>query len=316
LERAARPADPSGVYEDLILRRERRRVATRASKSLLVAVVLSVSLGATFLLTRAFDDTPTTTPGLTPDPVPSQTVPPEIEPIPRGAVDLGNGTLLCDLTSVSGRFAEGFATEQTASVGMVLDQDGSCPRATAGSVAIAAIDLDGDDAVDVVSDTLICDGWCAAFAAPDVDGDGTDELLVQNIQFSIVGLRLLEVVESGELALTPVVVAPPGDPGRVGGFEPNVQPQFWIGGDGFGSDALRCEEVPGGRVLISTTAQMVPPDSTDSVWQAHETTFVLRDGVLHVVDVRDFEEPATFGDGAGPSFTGTGGCGANLDPYD
>jgi len=46
------------------------------------------------------------------------------------------------------------------------------------------------------------------------------------------------------------------------------------------------------------------------VWEAHETRFVLENGVLHVVGARDFAEPA----GSEPSFTETGGCGADLDP--
>ena len=64
-------------------------------------------------------------------------------------------------------------------------------------------------------------------------------------------------------------------------------------------------------MLVSTTAESLPHDAPDAVWQVHETTFVLDAGVLRVVEARDFEEPV--GDRR-PSFLSTGGCGADLRP--
>ena len=43
LERAGRPADPSGVYEDLIRRRERRRIVRKVESGVLAIVVVAVS---------------------------------------------------------------------------------------------------------------------------------------------------------------------------------------------------------------------------------------------------------------------------------
>jgi hypothetical protein len=150
------------------------------------------------------------------------------------------------------------------------------------------------------------------FAAPDIDGDGNDELLVQNIQFSIVGLKLFEVVPNeDEPALVAVTVAPPGDaPFGFQGFEAGEEPQFWIGGDAFVADAIRCEPREGDRVFISTTGESRPHDSPDARFFATETTFILENGVLRVLDVREYE--TSLDD---PSPFVTTGCGADLDPY-
>ena len=54
LERAARPADPSGIYEELIRRRERRRIARRVEAGALALVVFAATIGSFFALTRIF----------------------------------------------------------------------------------------------------------------------------------------------------------------------------------------------------------------------------------------------------------------------
>ena len=232
-------------------------------------------------------------------------------PEPTEGEEVGLGLRLCDVTSAAGTYV-GVDPDSQALVGVIPDAAGSCDRSRQEVQGVVAIDLSGDGLAEIASDPFPCQGWCRAFAAPDVDGDGTDELLVQNIEFSVVGLLLFDVVPNEhEPGLVAVTVEPPGDTElEFQGFDGTGLPQFWIGGDGFGVDALRCEPSGEGRVLISTTAQMVPPDSPDAVWEAHETRFVLENGVLHVVGARDFAEPA----GSEPSFTETGGCGADLDP--
>ena len=245
----------------------------------------------------------TTAPTPTPSPEPSQ---------PSNERDIGLGFPVCDVTSVRGEF--GLGVTGTAYVA-TRTGDTDCPKLGDG-MQVLAVDVSGDGLADTSYGPLRCDDWCNAFAAPDVDGDGTDELLVQNIQFSVVGLRLFDVIEShdGPQIVLPII-EPPGDPEMAfQGFDGSKEPQFWIGGDGFGADALRCELAGDGRVLISSAAQMVPPDRQDSVWQVHETTFVLQGDVLRVIGTRDYEEPAFTG--SGPTFTRTTGCGADLDPYD
>jgi hypothetical protein len=140
---------------------------------------------------------------------------------------------------------------------------------------------------------------------------------VQDVAFSIAGLRLFDVGWIGRIVadgpfLSPVTVAPPGDPAA--GYEPGKELRLWLGGDAFRLDALRCETGPDGNVLVATSAESKPHDSPDAVWYAHETTFVLRhDGALDVVGTRDFQEPATS---ESPSFaTRDGLCGARLPSF-
>ena len=234
--------------------------------------------------------------------------PPTQSPSPLVGEDIGLGLRLCDVTSVQGTFLSAYGDGQSAVVGMVIPSDGSCPRGD--FEVVAAVDVTGDGVVDFASDPFTCQGGCSAFAAPDVDGDGNDELLVQNVQFSIIGVKLFEVVPNeDEPALVAVTVAPPGDaPFGYQGFGGGEEPQFWIGGDAFIADAIRCEQGEGGgRLFISTTGESRPHDSPDARFFATETTFILEGGVLHVLDVRE-----TIDD---PSSLVTTGCGADLDLF-
>ena len=54
LDRAARPVDPAGAFEEIDRRRGRRAVLRRAQMALLATVVLAGSLGGVLVLNRAF----------------------------------------------------------------------------------------------------------------------------------------------------------------------------------------------------------------------------------------------------------------------
>jgi len=246
-----------------------------------------------------------------PEPTPGETVVPEptlTESLSADDTqDVGLGFSVCNVSTVSGAFNTGVSG--TAFVETKAGDTG-CPRLGDG-FQLVAVDVSGDGLADASYGPLECDDWCTAFAAPDVDGDGTDELLIQNIEFSIAGLRLYEV-RADPVEVFPVTVATPGYP--EGGLDPGAEPQLWIGGDGFNLDELQCATTTGGRVLVQTSANMVPPDTPDSVWKAAETTFALNaDGTVSVVGTRTFEEPVEQG---GPSFWDfyDGICGARL-PY-
>jgi hypothetical protein len=311
LKSAARPADPTGVYEELIRRKERRRVVHRVERGALAAAVVAASVAAVFVLSRVFSPDPA--PGIDPDPVPI--TPPTPSATPSPSTDerisaIGLGLQLCDVGSVRGTFVEGGAT-QTAFVGTEPTRGGRCPT-TQEMTGIAAIDLSGDGVADVASEPFDCEYRCDAYAAPDVDGDGIDELLALNVGFSVSGVALFDVVVDGDaVSIVRAMVEPPGD-AILGfqGFDGSGPPQFWIGGDAFTADSLRCEPSAGGRVLVSVTAQEVPPDSPDSAWEVHETVFVLETGVLRVIDARDFTVPVDRS--STPDFLGTGGCGTDL----
>lgn len=225
---------------------------------------------------------------------------------PTVGEDIGLGFPVCNVTSVSGVFAPG--TSGKAFVATKTGDAGMCPEG-GRAFQVVAVDVSGDGLADASYGPLECDPFCSAFAAPDVDGDGTDELLIQNVQFSIAGLRLYDVRSDPRPDVFPVTVGTPGYP--EGDLGPGAEPQLWIGGDAFQVDGLRCETTSAGRVLVFTSASMEPPDAVDSVWVASEITFRLEpDGTVTVVDHRTFDEPVVQG---GPSFaTRNRLCGARL----
>jgi len=308
IDGAGDPADPSGVYEDLIRRRERRRIARRARVGLLSFVVVVGTVAGVVLLSRVFTTTGSrpgggggVAPSDQPEPTPSES------PIGK---DIGLGFPVCNLTSLAGVFAPGM--NGTAWVATKAG-DVSCPSPGDG-MQVVAVDVSGDGVADASFGPLECEASCSAFAAPDVDGDGTDELLIQNVEFTIIGLRLYDVRSDPDAVVMPVTVRSPGYAG--GGFAPGAEPQFWIGGDAFDTESLRCfEDQPPpagpGRVLIQTTATQKPPDSPDSRWHATETWFDLQpDGTVTILDRGNFEEPIGSGP---PSFAQQNDlCGARL----
>jgi WD40-like Beta Propeller Repeat len=252
------------------------------------------------------------------EPVPTETTSPEAPPTPSPSPpvgeDIGLGFPVCNVSSIKGRLASPDANA-TAFVATKAHDLGGCPQPD-DAFNVVAIDTDQDGFADTSYGPIECTLACRAFSAPDVDGDGTDELLVVQDGGAVVGLRLYDIVSTdSELAIVPANVAEPGDP--QGGFEPSQQAILWLGGDAFELYALQCGEMPApdGPGVIATAAESLPHDSPDAEWHAHQTTLVLRDdGLLHVVDVRDFTEPVSA-DPDGPSFrSGETLCGSNLGP--
>ena len=239
-------------------------------------------------------------------PTPTPTASPTTNPSSIGE-DIGLGFPVCNVTSVRGTFQRGVTG--TAYVATKAG-DTVCPQPGDG-MQVLAVDINGDGLADTSYGPLQCDRWCTAYAAPDVDGDRTDELLVQNVEFSIVGLKLFEVqAGDGGAALGPVTVAAPGS--RREGFEVGAEPQLWLGGDAFDLDTLRCEDSPDERVLVYYTATQDPPDSSESVWRVTAITFTLADFTVSVSNVREFTEPVGSDP---PSFqSGETLCGSNLGP--
>ena len=248
------------------------------------------------------------------EPFPSETPTPSATPTPTPTIgeDFGLGFPVCNVSSIIGRFA---APDQrsTAFVATRASDAGACPEPGDAS-NILALDVDRDGTADGSYGPIECTLGCRTFSAPDIDGDGTDELLVVQDDGAVVGLRVYDFAREGQ-EIVPVAVAAPGDPG--GGFLPGDQAVLWLGGDAFELYALSCGEVPApdGPGVIATAAESLPHDSIDARWHAHQTTMVLRsDGLLYVVDTRDFTEPVSPGPD-GPSFgSGETLCGSNLGP--
>ena len=256
-------------------------------------------------------DTATPEPSRTDEPSATDEPSPTDEPAPD---ELGLGFPVCNVSSIEGRFTSA-DIDSTVFVATRMGDMGGCPQAD-DAFNVISLDTDGDRMADTSLGPIECTYDCRTFSAPDVDGDGTDELLVVQDGGAVVGLRLYDFISSNDaVEIQPVNVAEPGDPR--GGFEPGEQASFLFGGDAFELYTLRCGNIAerGGPGLIATAAESLPHDSVNAQWHAHEVTLYLGDeGELGVVEVRDFTEPV-IGDPAGPSFqSGETLCGANLGP--
>lgn len=244
---------------------------------------------------------------ISPPPTPSPTE----SPGPEGAQNIGLGFPVCNVSSIDGHFVTPDATS-TVFVATKVGDTGPCPQPEDAD-NVVALDADGDGLADSSYGPIECFLECRTFSAPDLDGDGTAELLIVQSGGSIRGLGLFDVdVRRGDPVVEPVTVASPGDP--AGGFEPGEVVRLLLGGDEFYLDTLRCgdPDMRHGPGLIVTAAESLPHDSPDAQWYAHTTVFALVDGSLEVMDVGDFTEPAGVDP---PSFQSDETlCGSNLGP--
>lgn len=255
-------------------------------------------------------------------PIPASSISPTPSASPAvGGSDLGLGFPVCNVSSLEGSFF-GDGQHQTAYVATKLTDTGDCPQPGSG-FDLVAVDLAGSGGADVWLGPIGCENVCRVFSAPDVDGDGTSEILVAQAGGSVLGLGLYDVVGGDPgadgVTLVRTGVAEPGDP--ISGFRPGRPALLWLGGDGFTLDTLRCgtAPTPGGPGIIATSAEALPHDAVDALWHAHEVTLTLQsDSALHVVSVRDFTEPVSATGPLGPTGPSFGSgetlCGSNLGP--
>jgi Tol biopolymer transport system component len=248
---------------------------------------------------------------LEPPPTPSPTAEPSPSPSSHPSQDIGLGFPICNASSIDGAFAVP-GEMSTVFVATRRGDVGGCPDPD-NAFNVIALDIDRDGLADASYGPIVCEFECRTFSAPDLDADGTAELLIVQTGGTVHGLGLYEVEASdGGTVILPVTVAPPGDP--EGGFEPGAEVRLLLGGDEFFLYTLRCgdPQMRNGPGLIVTAAESLPHDSPDANWHAHVSTFALVDGSLRVMDVGDFTEPV--GSGA-PSFqSGETLCGSNLGP--
>ena len=218
--------------------------------AIVLAIVLSVVtvgwLASAFRSEPQVADEPTPTVA---DPSPSVTEPAptaEPEPEPRvdpDAVDLGLGFGICGAESLGGRFGTGESTKVW--FGTRTDEDTlRCSRS--GRFALA-VDIGGDRRAEAWIDPIgphVCQLDCGMTGLADLDGDGTDELVLLLEGGVVPSFGVVDIDERG----TPTVM------GYVDGRSPQGVPsngptKLTIGGDEAYSYAVSCAAGAYGPVI-------------------------------------------------------------------
>lgn len=235
---APQPAGADDLVEHLGARKRRRAGVRRAGTVGLVVVVL-VGTTVTFVaLGRAFRTAPI--PGAIP--TPSQPPP-----------DLGLGFPICDVMSmpITVAGAPGNAYVFTKAT------DG-CPKPGEGDRFVGA-DLDGNGTVDATAPELtdcFSPVGCEAFAAPDVNGDGTSEIAVSTAGADGYGVWLYAVTTS-PAAIEPITVV---DPQGIGNVQTGTLQFAWVDVVGH-AELARCDMVPDGATFTVQSVDHLPPDA-------------------------------------------------------
>jgi Tol biopolymer transport system component len=239
---------------------------------------------------------------VTPTPPPS----PSLEPDPNSR-DVGLGFPVCNMSRARGDF-DGDGQIDLAFVATKLSDTGPCDALDAFNVV--AMDLDADGMADVSYGPLEieCAIECSAFDATDLDGNGTDELVVAS-HFSIMDYSLFSLHLNGELRIEPILVADPGHrPAGIRGGEPL---RIDAGGDEGYSSSIRCEGYPAAPVIV--WAWSSGPVDAAGPTEVHETRLRLKaDGLVHVVGTNDYTVPA--GQPTGLEHPTAPACGVDWHP--
>ena len=226
--------------------------------------------------------------GSEPQPSPEPTMSPDPEPEGK---DVGLGFNLCDSQRLGGIDFLGDGTEGAAWIGFATRDDGTCPRFGLPGKYVVAADHTGDGDADSWLDLpWKCYVQCALHDATDLDGNGSDELVVASY-FSIMDYYVMTLVPGakGQLQIRPILVAEPGhEPAGLVAGEPL---RIDAGGDaGYGSQ-IECEGYPDAPVLVWSWSNH-PVDSARPR-EVHITRLQFQaDGRFHVIGTNDYSVPA------------------------
>jgi hypothetical protein len=225
-EAAPPPAGADDLVGQLGVRKGRRARVRRAGTVGLVVVVLVGTTGAFIALARAFRT----------EPIPG-TIPTPTQPPP----DLGLGFPICDVMSmrITVAGAPGNAYVFTKAT------DG-CPKPGEGHRFVGA-DLDGNGTVDAIAPELtdcFSPVGCEAFAAADVNGDGTSEIAVSTAGADGYGVWLYALT-TAPAAVEPITVV---DPQGIGNVQTGPLQFAWVDVVGH-SGGARCDTLPNGTTF-------------------------------------------------------------------
>jgi hypothetical protein len=221
-------------------------------------------------------------------PLPSPTLAPDQE-----GRDIGLGFRVCFdgfNDPMGGIDFLGDGTPGRAWIGVPVKEDGTCPVQARPRADIIAIDYTGDRLADTWLDLGVrCDVLCAPHDATDLDGNGTEELVVAS-HFSIMDYFFFSLGpdQTGDLALQPIRVAAPGhEPADILAGE---RLMISAGGDaGYGS-SIACENYPSAPVIVWSWSS--GPVEGNDPREVHVTRIQLQaDGLFHVIGTNDYTVP-------------------------
>ncbi len=240
------------------------------------------------------------------EPSPSESASPEP---PEPGRDIGLDFNLCRLRPLHGIDFLGTGTAGTAWVGGRLAANDSCPDEYLGD-SVVAVDVDGDGRAESWAALTHCVG-CSPFSLTDLNGDGTQELVV-TMQFSSTTeytvFSLQPAPGDGPPVLEQARIAEPGAPPFL---RPGRPLTFWSGGDAGFTAWVRCEGYPQDPVLVITETERPIEGPGSDVRQVNTARLVLRtDGMAEVIGSDSYMEPATYDSNAS---TGRA-CGLDLWP--
>jgi hypothetical protein len=232
---------------------------------------------------------------IVPEPSPGESVVPEPTPTASPSADdtedIGLGFPVCFTQRLGGIDHIGDGTDGNAWTAVPAKDDETCPRYPAPDEYLLAVDHTGDRVADSWIDLPFeCANWCPPFDATDLDGNGTEELIVVN-SFSIMGYSFFGVRPNavGDLQVEPILAAVPGhEPAGISAGEPL---QIDAGGDAGYSSAIECDGYPSAPVIVWSWS-FAEIDS-DEPTEVHVTRIELQpDGLFHVIATNDFTVPA------------------------
>jgi len=250
----------------------------------------------------------TTAPTPTPTPVTS--------PDPEAGRDIGLGFRLCDVSWMGGIDFLRDDTLGSAWTGIPVRDDGTCPKLADPAEGYGvAVDFTGDGTADDWSRTIGHCMACEPWDATDLNGDGTEELIVVGQLWSVPDYGVYVVTGNpadGSARLERVRVAAPGHPEA--GYEPGAFLTLSAGGDAGIADYISCEGYPDSPVLSQVNSYH-PPDGPGSETRTVSITrFVFESGGLaRVVGAETFEQPT---DQPVPYANQDGkACGVDFNPW-
>jgi hypothetical protein len=247
--------------------------------------------------------------GPSPSPSPTPSTSPEPELAGR---DIGVGFHLCSIERLGGVEWFGDGTEGTAWTGTRVDDRGRCGRESTDSVI--AGDLDGDGTADTWTGIDGCT-QCAPWGATDLDGNGTEELVVMLFADLQPTFAFYFAVPDGlprSSGIYRIFLEGPGL-SEVGlGPEGSVAVQAGGGEEGLSANAIRCEGYPEDPVLV--VARWIKDESTGAIgYFGARLKLDTADDLVdaHFVMVDTFTPTASSED-----FGGDGdACGVDFNPW-